>query len=164
MLRAGAEAAMVGFSEKMRDSLGAEGATLVVTVGDAPVQRGGTLDVTVTVVGGSKPATVDALVVKIVEAVRHWTDATAARVSEEDAGARSDRDKLTAHWTRTTVHEKRVDVGVTVDAGARHEIAVAVAIPSTCGTTSAGCKHDVHVQADIKGQIDPTGGAKFTVA
>lgn len=153
----------MGFSEKMRDSLGAEGAKLEVSPPAAKVAPGAEISASVTIVGGSKPAVVDALVVRVVEADRHWVDGDGNTVSEADAQARSDRTGLVAAWTRTTCAEQRVAVEVTVEPGARHQLTVALNVPESCRATSAACTHTLHVQADIKGQIDPTAHARFEI-
>lgn len=157
---------MGGFSDKMRDSLGATGATIGVAIGDGSVHPGDAVHVEVTVTGGSNPATVDGVVVRIVEAQRHWTtdDGTRLEEDEAEAGARRDRGPLTAAWTRRTAHERRFDLGVTVESGASHVATLEVVVPSDCRTSSVSCNHTVVVQADIKGQIDPTGQAKLVLA
>jgi sporulation-control protein spo0M len=73
---------------------------------------------------------------------------------------------LVAGWTRTTLGELRVPVDATVESGARHEVDVAIGltVPVGCRSSSASCNHAVHVQADIKGQIDPTAQARLEVA
>ncbi len=153
----------MGFSEKMRDSLGAEGAKIEVAAGDAAVAPGATTKVAIAIVGGSKPAVVDAVVIRLIEADRHWQDGSGARISEADAAAREHRDGLVAGWTRNTLLERRVDVGVTVQAGSRHELVVDVDVPAACKPSGPACNHTMHVQADIKGQIDPTGQGRITV-
>lgn len=150
------------FSEKMRDSLGAEGAKIEVVAQGAAVVPGDVAAVTVVIVGGSKPAAVDALVVRLVEAARHWVDADGKTHAEESVAA-DDRSGLTAGWTRTTVAELRVDVGVTVDPGARHSVDVSLTVPEAARASTPACTHTISVQADIKGQIDPTGLARLSV-
>lgn len=153
----------MGFSEKMRDSLGAEGAKLEVTAPSGKVATGSAISVRVAIVGGTKPAIVDALVVRVVEADRHWVDLDGNTVSEADAQAKSDRSGLKPAWSRSNRSERRVAVDVTVEPGARHEVAVELTVPEQCRATSAACNHTVHVQADIKGQIDPTAQARFEI-
>jgi sporulation-control protein spo0M len=152
----------MGFSEKMRDSLGAEGAKIEVVAQGATVPPGEKASVTVAIVGGSKPAAVDALVVRLVEAERHWVDKDGTTLAEASV-APDDRASLTAGWTRTTIAELRVDVGVTVDPGARHSVDVSLAVPEAARASTPACTHTISVQADIKGQIDPTGSARLSV-
>ncbi|MBC8073740.1 MAG: sporulation protein [Deltaproteobacteria bacterium] len=156
----------MGFSEKMRDSLGAEGAKLEITVREGKAAVGEPIALQVAIVGGSKPAIVEALVVRVVESARHWVDRDGSEVSEQDAQARDDRSGLVAGWTRTTLGEVRVAVDVTVEPGARHDVDVelGLTVPAGCRSSSASCNHAVHVQADIKGQIDPTAQARLEVA
>jgi sporulation-control protein spo0M len=152
----------MGFSEKMRDSLGAEGAQLVVQPSTSSIEPGATAAISVIITGGSKPAAVDALVVRLVESHRHWKDAGGTTVSEEDAKT-LDVAELVPHWTKTAVAERRIVVGTTVEPGRRHEVEVELAIPDDVEPSSPACTHTVLVQADIKGQIDPTGQARITI-
>ena len=154
----------MGFSEKMRESLGAEGARVQVKAPEESVARGESRSTTVTIVGGTRPATIDALIVRLVEADRHWVrNDDGARVSEEEAQAMGDRKGLTAGWDRHPVIERRLDVGHTVEPGAEHEIIIDVEVPAECKATAPYCSHTLNVQADIKGQIDPTGNVRVDV-
>jgi sporulation-control protein spo0M len=152
----------MGFSEKMRDSLGAEGARLEVQTATGVIEAGETAAVTVVILGGSKPAAVDALVVRLLESHRHWIDGTGATISESESKTRADAE-LVPSWTKTALGEQRIAVGTTVEPGQRHEIQVALAIPDGTQPSSLACTHTVLVQADIKGQIDPTGQARITI-
>lgn len=155
----------MGFSEKMRESLGAEGARVQVQAPDAPVARGETTTVAVNIVGGTRDATIDALIVRVVEADRHWTrNDDGQRVSEEEAQGLDDRRSLTAGWDRRPVSEHRVEVGHTVLANDQHSLSIDVTVPAECKPTAPYCSHTLNVQADIKGQIDPTGNVRVTVA
>jgi hypothetical protein len=153
----------MGFSEKMRESLGAEGARVQVKAPEGDVARGQTATAAITIVGGTRPATVDALIVRIIEADRHWVrDEDGARVSEDEAQAMGDRKGLTAGWDRRPVLEQRVELGEAVEAGQVHALTVDVEVPY-CQPTSPCCSHMLNVQADIKGQIDPAGNARLTI-
>jgi sporulation-control protein spo0M len=159
----------MGFSEKMRDSLGAEGARLEVEAPASALAPGATTAIKVTIVGGSKPAAVDALVVRLLESHRHWIDGAGDTISEADAKARVDAQgakaaELVPNWTKTALAEHRIAVGTTVEPGQRHAIEVELAVPSGVEASSPSCTHTVLVQADIKGQIDPTGQTRVTVA
>jgi sporulation-control protein spo0M len=66
-------------------------------------------------------------------------------------------------WTRRAVAQTRVAVGRSVDPGGDHELAVEVAVPADCARSSESVAITVNVQADIKGQIDPTGNCRLTV-
>ena len=151
----------MGFSEKMRDSLGAEGARLEVQPPTGAIEPGDTVAISVVIIGGSKPAAVDALVVRLLESHRHWIDGTGATVSE--AQSQTTDAELVPNWTKTALGEQRISVGTTVEPGQRHEIEVALAIPDGTQPSSPACTHTVLVQADIKGQIDPTGQARITI-
>jgi sporulation-control protein spo0M len=152
----------MGFSDKMRDSLGAEGAKIEVDAQGAAVAPGDIAAVTVVIVGGTKPAAVDALVVRLVEAERHWVDKDGKSHAEQSVAA-DDRSGLTAGWTRSTVAELRVEVGVTVEPGARHSVDVSLTVPEAARASTPACTHTISVQADIKGQIDPTGNARLSI-
>ena len=153
----------MGFSEKMKDSLGGDGARVLVNTNDAMVGRGTDLEVNVTVEGGNKPATVDALVMRVVEARRHWVDANGTAVAEADAAA-LDRRSLQPAWTQQVLSEVRVDVDQQVEPGQTAYLPVMVSIPAECGPSSDGCKLTINAQADIKQQIDPTGNGRIVVS
>jgi len=152
------------FTDKMRDGLGASGARVEVRTPGSSVAPGARLITTVVITGGNKPAQVDALMLRLVEARRHWVTPDGAPVSEGDAQALDDRSHLTPGWTRMTTVEERVKVGHTVEAGDQHEVEIQIEVPDSCQPTTADCSHTLNVQADIKGQIDPTGNATVTVA
>jgi sporulation-control protein spo0M len=152
------------FTNKMRDGLGASGARVEVRVPDSPVAAGARLAATVVITGGNKAAQIDALMLRLIEARRHWRTPDGETMSEADAQALDDRSHLIPGWTRTTTAELRVKVGHTVEAGEPHDVEVQIEVPESCQPTAADCSHTLNVQADIKGQIDPTGNATVTVA
>lgn len=154
----------MGFSEKMRESLGAEGARVQVKAPEGAVARGEIATASITITGGTRPAVVDALIVRIVEADRHWvrTD-DGARISEDEAQALVDRKGLAAGWERHPVVVQRVELGKDVEPGSEHAVTVELTVP-WCKATSPCCSHTLNVQADIKGQIDPAGNARIVVA
>ncbi len=154
----------MGFSDKMRESLGAEGARVEVSGADATVAPGQPAHATVRIHGGTRPAQIDALIVRLVEARRHWTDTAGATIDEAQAQSLPDRGDLMPVWTRTTVAESRVEVGHIVDASEEREIEVDLVVPDNCGETTPACAVTLHAQADIKGQIDPTGTTKIRIA
>jgi sporulation-control protein spo0M len=153
----------MSFSEKMRESLGAEGLRLSVRPPSDAVTAGRTIEAEVRMIGGTKSASVDALTVRVVEADRHWRKESGDRVSEEEAQSLDDRRHLTAGWDRRTVGEQRISVGREVEQGGEDTLTIEVQIPADCRPTSVSCAHTLNVQADIKGQIDPTGNARIVV-
>lgn len=154
----------MGFSEKMRESLGAEGARVQVKAPTGTVPRGQTTMAAVTITGGTREAVVDALIVRVVEADRHWVrDDDGARVSEEDAQALRDRAGLTAGWDRQAIMEERMELHRTIEPGSEHALELEVAVPEHCRATSPRCSHTLNVRADIKGQIDPAGNARINI-
>lgn len=155
----------MGFSEKMRESLGAEGARVQVRAPEGRVPRGELTTASVTITGGTREATVDALIVRVVEADRHWTrDQDGTRISEDDAQTMGDRKGLTAGWDRQSVFEQRMDLAQAIEPGSEHALTIEVPVPEHCKATSPCCSHTLNVQADIKGQIDPTGNARIDIA
>jgi len=155
----------MGFSEKMRESLGAEGARIQVQAPEGTLARGETASASVTITGGTRPATIDALIVRVMEADRHWTrDDDGMRVSEDEAQAQPDRTGLTAGWDRQAMVEHRVQLDRAIEPGSEHQVTVDVPVPEHCKPTSRSCSHTLNVQADIKGQIDPAGNVRVTVA
>ncbi|MEM9455930.1 MAG: sporulation protein [Myxococcota bacterium] len=154
----------MGFSEKMRESLGAEGACVQVKAPTGMVPRGQTTTAAVTITGGTREAVVDALIVRVVEADRHWVhDDDGTRVSEQDAQARRDRTGLTAGWDRQAIMEERVELNRTIEPGSEHALDIEIAVPGHCKATSPCCSHTLNVRADIKGQIDPAGNARINI-
>ncbi len=153
----------MSFSEKMRESLGAEGVRLEVTPPSDVLVAGNTAEAVVELRGGTKPARVDALVVRIVEADRHWLSDAGERIEEEEAQSLPDRRHLTAGWDRRTVGERRFSVGRDVAEGGTERISIELEIPADCRPSSVSRAHTLNVQADIKGQIDPTGNARIVV-
>lgn len=153
----------MSFSEKMRESLGAEGVRLEIALPDASLQAGGPVQTQVTMIGGTKSARVEALVVRVIEADRHWRSEDGERVDEADALALEDRRHLTAGWDRQTLGEHRLDVDREIEPGAREQIEVTFDIPEGCRATTISCAHTLNIQADIKGQIDPTQNARIVL-
>ncbi|MEL6185883.1 MAG: sporulation protein [Myxococcota bacterium] len=154
----------MGFSDQMKDSLGAEGARVEVETSEEAVGRGGIARATVRIVGGTEPAKVDNIVLRVVQADRHWRDREGQAIADNDAMALADRSHLMPAWSLTTVFERSLEVNETVDSGAAHEVEVELPIPETCGTSSMACAVTLNAQADIKGQIDPTGNGRLTIA
>lgn len=154
----------MGFSEKMRESLGAEGARVRVQAPEGTVSRGETTSVSIEIEGGTRAATIDALIVRIVEADRHWIrDEDGAQIAEGEAQTFASRKGLTAGWNRYSVLEQRVEVGHTVEPREQYALTVEIPVPTECKPTAPFCSHTLNVQADIKGQIDPAGNVRITV-
>ncbi|MCA9710091.1 MAG: sporulation protein [Myxococcales bacterium] len=155
----------MGFSEKMRESLGAEGARVRVVAPEGTVPRGQTTTASVTITGGTREATIDALIVRVVEADRYWVRSfDGARVEEADAQALTNRSGLTAGWDRQPVLEQRLELSQVIPPGSEHSLTIDVPVPTDCKATSVCCSHTLNVQADIKGQIDPAGNARINLA
>ncbi len=157
----------MSFSEKMRESLGAEGVGLHVAptleTEDGSVSAGTTLAALVTLEGGTKVAHVDALVLRLIEADRHWLDTEGNRIEESEAQGLEDRRHLTAGWSRRCIAERRVSVDDEVADASTRDVEVSIDVPLECAATSVSCAHTLNVQADIKGQIDPTGNTRVVV-
>jgi sporulation-control protein spo0M len=153
----------MSFSEKMRESLGATGVTVRVRPSDQPLTPGATLTATVELTGGTSSAHVEALMLRLIEADRHWTGDDGTRVEESEAAALESRDQLTAGWDRSAVAEARVKVGADIEAADATTVDIELAIPMECKPSSTSCAHTLNVQADIKGQIDPTANARLVL-
>jgi len=154
----------MGFSDKMRDSLGAEGATLRAEPPPERLTAGSLATTKIVVVGGTRPVQVDHLTLRIVQAKRRWIRDDGTSISEHEAQGLVDRAGLTAAWDRATLSEQKVRIGEALSAGERHEMSVELAIPDNCESTAPGCTHTLNVQASVKGQIDPATNAKLTLA
>jgi hypothetical protein len=153
----------MSFSEKLRDGIGQDGARVEVGAIEAPVAAGSRARAQVTIVSGGKPAAVEAVIARLVEADRHWTDRSGARVLESEAQARADRRDLTAGWERRTIAEAKVSVGRTLEPGERCSVELEIDVPAGTKPSSAACTHTLAVQADVKGQIDPSANTKLLV-
>lgn len=154
----------MSFSEKMRESLGAAGVRLRVTPSDdseAPLTPGATLRARVEFDGGTTPAHIDGLVLCLIEADRHWTDGEGGRHEESEVVGLESRDHLNAAWDRRSVTEARVALDIDVDVASTSAVEVELAVPLGCRPSSISCAHTLNVQADIKGQIDPTANARI---
>lgn len=151
------------FSEKMRESLGAEGVRLELGVPAQHLSPGRPAAATVTMSGGTKPARVDSLLVRVIEADRHWLDADGRRLPEDEVRDLADRRHLTAGWDRTMVGETRVEVGTALEPGDQTPFQIEVEVPSSCQPSAVHRAHILNVQADVKGQIDPTANARILV-
>lgn len=153
----------MSFSEKMRESLGATGVRVRVTPSDDALSPGGTLTARVELEGGNQAAHIEGLMLRLIEADRHWTDDDGGRVEEHEAAGLENRDHLTAGWERRSVAELRVNVDQDLDASAESSLDVALDVPMDCKPSSVSCAHTLNVQADIKGQIDPTANARLVL-
>lgn len=147
----------MSFSERMKESLGVEGARVEVEVPSTKVAPGGEAVTKVRILGGSREARVDALVMRVIEARRHWLDPNGTRLEETQATDKAARRKLMPGWDRRVVHEQEVPVGHLVEPGTPFDLEVVLTVPESCGATDDACVVTINAQADIKGQIDPTG-------
>lgn len=114
--------------------------------------------------GGTSAAHVEALVLRLIEADRHWTAEDGGRFEEAEAAALENRDQLTAGWDRRAVTETRMSVDTDVEASSATTVEIELPIPPECRPTSTSCAHTLNVQADIRGQIDPTANARVVLA
>lgn len=158
----------MGFSDKMRETLGSVGARLTVMADDegwaAKVQPGETATAKIRIVGGTVPAKVEALVMRVITRHRHWTDGRGLDLTDSQARELEDRRHLTPSWSRETIHEARIPVERELDAGEEQVVEVAVEVPGHCDRTTTACTITLHAQADVRGQIDPTATGKLLVA
>ena len=153
----------MGFSEKMRESLGAEGVRLTVTPPSEPVVPGTAARAVVRIEGGTRPAHITALVIRVVEADRHWVDPEGRRLSEDEAGSLPNRRHLRAGWDRRAVSQQRISLEREVEPASHSDLDVEIEVPSECQASSIRRSHTLNVQADIKGQIDPTANSRMVV-
>ena len=153
----------MGFSDKMRESLGAEGARVQVETSEDSMSPGSRAEAKVTIHGGTAPARIDLLRVRLIEARRHWTERDGSRVEEADAARLEDRGHLMPAWTQATVFEQSVEVGSEVGPGDTTVVDIALDLPENLAKSSPAYVVTLNAQADIKGQIDPTGNASLTI-
>jgi sporulation-control protein spo0M len=158
----------MGFSDKMRETLGSEGARVqFVEDGEgwaAKVAPGGTAEAKLTIVGGTKTARVEGVVVRVIVRHRHWSDNHGMTLTEDQARELDSRAHLMPAWSRDLIEQVRVDVDADVDPGSERDVLVEVPVPAHCDPTSPACTITLHAQADIRGQIDPTATGKLLVA
>lgn len=148
----------------MRESLGATGVRLRVTPSADALTPGATLTARVELEGGTSAAHVESLVLRLIEADRHWTAEDGGRYEESEAATLENRDQLTAGWDRRPVAESRMSIDTDVEASSATSVDIEFAIPLECKPTSTSCAHTLNVQADIRGQIDPTANARVVLA
>lgn len=153
----------MSFSEKMRASLGAGGVRVELQPPQDGVEPGGRARTSLQMTGGTRPAQIDTVMVRLVEADRHWLDESGGRVEEEVAQGMSDRSHLTAGWSRRTIGEQRFDVGRSVEPGEHFDMDLEFDIPPDARRTTVSRSHTLNVQADIPGQIDPTANIRVVV-
>jgi sporulation-control protein spo0M len=158
----------MGFSDKMRETLGSAGARLTVMADDegwaARVQPGETASARVRIVGGTVPAKVEALVMRVIARHRHWTDGRGMALTDAQAHELDDRRHLIPSWSRETIVESRVEVDRSIGPSEEQIIDVVVEVPGHTDRTTSACTITLHAQADIRGQIDPTATGKLLVS
>ena len=143
----------------MKESLGVEGARVEVAAPETAVPVGQEAALKISIVGGSRDAAVDNLILRLIESRRHWRTPEGQVIGEEEAQQRNDRRALMPTWSRRIVAENTMAVNEEVKAGSNHQLDVPLTLPGDCGATTPACVITVNAQADIKGQIDPTGTA-----
>ncbi|NVB40009.1 sporulation protein [Pseudenhygromyxa sp. WMMC2535] len=158
----------MGFSDKMRETLGSEGARIDVLTDDegwaarlAPGQAG---QAKVRLSGGTKTARVEGVMFYVLIRHRQWSDGQGMVFTDEQASELEDRRHLTPSWTRELLAQVRVAVHEEVEPGDEREVSVDLDLPEHCDRTSAACTINILAQADIRGQIDPTATGKLLVA
>jgi sporulation-control protein spo0M len=159
----------MGFSDKMRETLGSEGARLEFVHDDdgwaARATPGGTVEAKLRIAGGTKTARVEGVVLRVFVRHRHWADKQGMKLTEQQALELEldDRNHLMPAWSRELIGQTRVEVEQDIEAGAERELSVQVLVPEHCDATTRACTITLHAQADIRGQIDPTVTGKLFV-
>lgn len=155
---------MMSFSEKMRESLGAEGLRLELSPPSAPLVAGQPYASQVTFHAGSRPAHVARIFVRVIEADRYWKDANGEVVPEDDAQQRPDRRLLEAAWARRTLRTLQFDVGQDIAAHGTSVLPLEIDLPLDCRPSTLSRCHALSVQAAVPGQIDPSTLARILVS
>lgn len=157
----------MGFSDKMRETLGSEGARLQIIPDDegwsGRVAPGEAAEAKIRLVGGTKPARVEGLILRVLVRHRQWSDGQGMALTEDQAGELDSRAHLLPEWSRELIGQTRVEVQDELEPGSEREFTVQLPIPEHCDRTSHACTITVHVQADIREQIDPTATGKLLV-
>jgi|GEM_PF-1148588 len=157
----------MGFSDKMRETLGTEGARLQFIADDegwsARVAPGETAEAKVRLLGGTRTARVEGLILRVIVRHRQWSDGQGMELTEGQAAELETRTHLLPAWSRELIGQTRVTVDDELEPGSEREFAVQIPVPEHCDRTNLACTITVHVQADIRGQIDPTATGKLLV-
>jgi sporulation-control protein spo0M len=157
----------MGFSDKMRETLGSEGARLEFIQDDdgwtAQVAPGGTAEAKLRIAGGTKTARVEGVILRVFVRHRHWANEQGMEFTEQQALELQDRNNLMPAWSREQLSQTRVEVEQDIEPGTQQELTIQVLVPEQCDTTTRACTITVHAQADIRGQIDPTVTGKLLV-
>ncbi len=157
----------MGFSDKMRETLGSEGARVVFVNDDegwsARVAPGDTAEAKIRLTGGTKTAHVEGVVMHLIVRHRHWADGQGMALTESQAAELDDRGHLMPAWSRDLIGQARVDVGEDLEPGAERELSLQISVPAHCDRTTHACTVTVHAQVDIRGQIDPTATGQLLV-
>ncbi len=158
----------MGFSDKMRETLGSEGTKVNFQIDNegwaARVSPGGVAEATITIAGGTKTARVEALILRVIVRHRHWSDGQGMSYTDDQAREFEGQPQLMPAWSRELIGETRVEVEQDIDPSVERELTVQVQVPEHCDATSGACTITLHAQADIRGQIDPTATGKLLVA
>ncbi|MCA9702072.1 MAG: sporulation protein [Myxococcales bacterium] len=158
----------MGFSDKMRETLGSEGARIEVMADEegwaGRASPGGVAEAKIKIVGGTKLAHIEAVTLRVIIRHRHWSDGQGMSFTEQQAREFEDRRQLMPAWSRELIAQARVEVDADVDTAGERELSVQVQVPGHCDRTTVACTITLHAQADIRGQIDPTATGKLLVA
>ncbi|MEE9383658.1 MAG: sporulation protein [Nannocystaceae bacterium] len=154
----------MAFSESMQKSLGDGGTRLDIRLAQPRAARRDACAGSVSLLVGTRAATLQALLLRVLSASRHWTDEENQTISEAEARTMPHRRHLSPTWIHETISEVRVDLGRTIEPGEMADIEVSFVIPERCPLSGPANVIRVHVQAVMEGQIDPTDGAILTVA
>ena len=153
----------MGFSDKLREALGADGVHLEARLPEDTVAAGGTLTVEITATGGNKPARIGGFTARLLRAERHWSDPEGRPVDEADALALVDRSHLTARWAREEVARAVDEQARDLAPGEPGSLTLELSVPTDSPPSSLACTYTINVQADVKDQIDPTANARVRV-
>jgi sporulation-control protein spo0M len=157
----------MGFSDKMRETLGSEGASVKFVSDDegwtAKVAPGQTAEAKLMIVGGTKTARVEGIELRVIVRHRHWADSQGMALTEDQARELENRSHLMPAWSHDLIGQTRVEVQEDIEPSAERELSVQVPVPEHCDTTNVACTITLHAQADIRGQIDPTATGKLYV-
>jgi hypothetical protein len=82
---------------------------------------------------------------------------------EAQVGERPDRRRLEPVWERQVVHEGTIAVGRPLEPSASEDVDIELRVPEHCPETTLSCTYMLNVQAQIKGQIDPSANANVVI-
>ncbi len=153
----------MGFYQDMRESLGQEGVQVTIQCVETSIPLEGKIQATIVLGGGNRSAEVEKITARIIEAHRQWRTQGGDVLSDEEASSHAERRTLSPEWTQKIMAESTVAVGQELLARGSRSLELELPLPPDSSISSLACITSLHIQADVKEQIDPTTTATLTI-